>query len=63
MRSCGARSLRCWSREPAKGGEDPHKRTRTNKLVLFPGEEKLIGELVTVRITRPQTWNLYGELV
>ncbi|HHW92736.1 MAG TPA: tRNA (N6-isopentenyl adenosine(37)-C2)-methylthiotransferase MiaB [Firmicutes bacterium] len=38
-------------------------RTRTNKLVLFPGEEKLIGELVTVRITRPQTWNLYGELV
>ncbi|HHW55332.1 MAG: tRNA (N6-isopentenyl adenosine(37)-C2)-methylthiotransferase MiaB [bacterium] len=38
-------------------------RTRTNKLVLFPGEEDLMGELVTVRITRPQTWNLYGELV
>jgi len=38
-------------------------RTRTNKLVLFPGAEELMGQLVTVRITRPQTWNLYGELV
>ncbi|NLP18316.1 MAG: tRNA (N6-isopentenyl adenosine(37)-C2)-methylthiotransferase MiaB [Firmicutes bacterium] len=38
-------------------------RTRTNKLVLFAGGEELKGELVTVRITRPQTWNLYGELI
>lgn len=38
-------------------------RTRTNKLVLFAGGKELIGELVTIKITRPQTWNLYGELI
>lgn len=38
-------------------------RTRTNKLVLFPGSEELVGQLVRVKITRPQTWNLYGELI
>jgi tRNA-2-methylthio-N6-dimethylallyladenosine synthase len=38
-------------------------RTRTNKLVLFPGKKELVGQLVPVKITRPQTWNLYGDLI
>lgn len=37
-------------------------RTRTNKLVLFPGDASLIGELVTVEVTEPQTWLLKGTL-
>lgn len=36
-------------------------RTRTNKLVLAPGDEGLIGKFLPVTITRAQTWNLYGE--
>ncbi|MGI9860297.1 tRNA (N6-isopentenyl adenosine(37)-C2)-methylthiotransferase MiaB [Moorella naiadis] len=38
-------------------------RTRTNKLVIFPGEQALTGQLVRVRITRAQTWLLKGEMV
>jgi tRNA-2-methylthio-N6-dimethylallyladenosine synthase len=38
-------------------------RTRTNKLVLFPGDKSLCGKLVKVRITEPQTWTLKGQLV
>jgi len=34
-------------------------RTRTNKLVLFPGPAK-VGALLPVRITDPQTWTLHG---
>ncbi|WP_438432524.1 tRNA (N6-isopentenyl adenosine(37)-C2)-methylthiotransferase MiaB [Gorillibacterium sp. sgz500922] len=36
-------------------------RTRTNKLVHFAGPKELIGRLVQVRITEPQTWLLRGE--
>jgi tRNA-2-methylthio-N6-dimethylallyladenosine synthase len=45
---------------------DPERltgRTRTNKLVHFSGSEDLIGRLVDVRITDPQKWSLYGEIV
>lgn len=38
-------------------------RTRTNKLVLFPGPASLIGQLVNVRIEQPQSWTLRGQLV
>ncbi|NPV52030.1 MAG: tRNA (N6-isopentenyl adenosine(37)-C2)-methylthiotransferase MiaB [Firmicutes bacterium] len=39
-------------------------RTRTNKLVLFPGDKDVLyGRLVSVKITEPQTWLLRGELV
>ena len=44
--------------------EDPQMlsgRTRTNKLVLFPGEEMLIGQEVDVRI-EDATWHLSGRL-
>jgi tRNA-2-methylthio-N6-dimethylallyladenosine synthase len=35
-------------------------RTRTNKIVVFEGDEKLIGEIVDVRIQRANGFSLYG---
>jgi tRNA-2-methylthio-N6-dimethylallyladenosine synthase len=35
-------------------------RTATNKIVIFSGEESLIGQLVPVRIIATKTWNLVG---
>ncbi|WP_156274911.1 tRNA (N6-isopentenyl adenosine(37)-C2)-methylthiotransferase MiaB [Neomoorella glycerini] len=37
-------------------------RTRTNKLVIFPGDQNLTGKLVNVRLTQAQTWLLKGEI-
>lgn len=36
-------------------------RTRTNKVVVFSGPEEMIGQLVPLRITAAQTFNLFGE--
>ncbi len=36
-------------------------RTRTNKIVNFPGESELIGKLVNVEITGINPWSLRGE--
>lgn len=49
--------------ESKKNREVLSGRTRTNKLVNFHGSHELIGNLVNVRITEPQTWTLKGELV
>jgi tRNA-2-methylthio-N6-dimethylallyladenosine synthase len=38
-------------------------RTGTNKLVQFSGEEKLIGEIVKVKILEAKNFNLKGELI
>jgi tRNA-2-methylthio-N6-dimethylallyladenosine synthase len=38
-------------------------RTRSNKLVLFKGEDNLTGQLVRVNIIDTGTWHLDGELV
>jgi tRNA-2-methylthio-N6-dimethylallyladenosine synthase len=38
-------------------------RTRSNKLVNFAGSHDMIGKLVDVKITHPQTWTLKGEAV
>jgi tRNA-2-methylthio-N6-dimethylallyladenosine synthase len=38
-------------------------RTRSNKLVNFIGNHDMIGTLVDVKITHPQTWTLKGEAV
>lgn len=38
-------------------------RTRSNKLVLFPGDQSLIGRTVQVEITDPQTWIIKGHVV
>ncbi|MGI6357443.1 MAG: tRNA (N6-isopentenyl adenosine(37)-C2)-methylthiotransferase MiaB [Bacillota bacterium] len=45
---------------------DPQRltgRTRGNKLVHFPGDPKLRGQVVQVRIDAAQTWNLLGTRV
>jgi tRNA-2-methylthio-N6-dimethylallyladenosine synthase len=36
-------------------------RTRTNKIVVFPGGERHQGQLMTVRIERATTFTLYGD--
>ncbi|OEH84788.1 tRNA (N6-isopentenyl adenosine(37)-C2)-methylthiotransferase MiaB [Desulfuribacillus stibiiarsenatis] len=38
-------------------------RTRTNKVVNFSGDDKLIGEFVNVKIEHAKTWSLEGVLV
>lgn len=38
-------------------------RTRSNKTVNFPGDKKLIGQLINVKITETRTWSLNGEIV
>ena len=38
-------------------------RTRTGKLVNFPGETALVGQFIPVRITRANSYNLYGEVL
>ncbi len=38
-------------------------RTDTNKTVLFEGRQELIGDLITVRIQKAQTWILKGEVI
>jgi tRNA-2-methylthio-N6-dimethylallyladenosine synthase len=45
--------------------KDPHKltgRTRTNKIVNFPGDPAHIGELIPVRVTRAGLYALDGEV-
>lgn len=37
-------------------------RTRTNKIVIFPGEDDLDGKLVNVKISCAHTWTLYGSM-
>ncbi len=37
-------------------------RTRSNKLVHFPGAGSLTGLLTRVRITEARTWNLFGDM-
>ena len=38
-------------------------RTEGNRLVRLTGDEGMIGQFVTVRITGSNTWALYGEMV
>ncbi len=45
-----------------KRGDQLVGRTRTDEIVVFTGPERLIGELVTVRITSATALTLHGEL-
>jgi tRNA-2-methylthio-N6-dimethylallyladenosine synthase len=36
-------------------------RTRTNKIVIFEGNEDLVGKFIDVKIEKAQTWNLIGS--
>ena len=46
-----------------KGELTMNGRTRTNKLVHFKSDKDLTGEFVNLKITKAQTWCLYGEIV
>ena len=37
-------------------------RTESNKVVDFPGDPALIGQIIPVKITKAQTFSLYGEV-
>lgn len=45
--------------------KDPHKltgRTRTNKIINFPGDPALIGEMIPVQVTHAGLFSLEGEM-
>jgi tRNA-2-methylthio-N6-dimethylallyladenosine synthase len=48
---------------PARKGNGMMGRTRTDKTVVFPGDESLVGQLVNVRITEGLAHTLLGEIV
>ena len=37
-------------------------RTNSSVIIEFPGEDDLIGEYVTVKVTSARSWMLFGEL-
>jgi len=48
---------------PSKGNPEMQTgRTRTNKLVHFPGSEDLTGCLMPVKVAEAQAWNLIGKI-
>ena len=38
-------------------------KTRGNRVVNFEGENKLIGQLVNIKITQAKSWALFGEVI
>jgi tRNA-2-methylthio-N6-dimethylallyladenosine synthase len=38
-------------------------RTRSNKVVNFPGDNSLAGELINVKIVSQHLWYLAGEII
>ena len=49
---------------PSKNDESVYSgRTEGNKIVLFDGEESDIGKFVNLKITRAETFALYGEKI
>jgi tRNA-2-methylthio-N6-dimethylallyladenosine synthase len=50
-------------KQSARSESDMVGHSTCHKVVNFPGETSLAGELVTVRITRAKTNSLYGERV
>lgn len=38
-------------------------RSRRNKLIIFPKEEGIKGEIVDIKINNVKSWTLYGEIV
>jgi tRNA-2-methylthio-N6-dimethylallyladenosine synthase len=48
---------------PARKGNGMMGRTRTDKTVVFPGSESLVGQILNVRITTGLAHTLLGEVV
>ncbi|MFN0111122.1 MAG: tRNA (N6-isopentenyl adenosine(37)-C2)-methylthiotransferase MiaB [Blastocatellia bacterium] len=49
--------------ESARSADDYRGHTRCNKVVNFPGQKNLVGNLVSVKITKAKPNSLYGHLV
>ncbi|MBQ9595886.1 MAG: TRAM domain-containing protein, partial [Synergistaceae bacterium] len=50
--------------DPAPRGEGLLQgRTPSDKVVIFEGSKKLLGEFVNVKITQAEAWCLHGELI
>jgi tRNA-2-methylthio-N6-dimethylallyladenosine synthase len=46
---------------PSKRPERLLGRTRCNKIVLFEGSARQVGELINVKVTRAGSFTLYGD--
>ena len=46
-----------------RDGSELMGRTECNRVVNFPGHERLIGQLIDVKITEARTYTLRGEVV
>ncbi|MDR2335739.1 MAG: tRNA (N6-isopentenyl adenosine(37)-C2)-methylthiotransferase MiaB [Burkholderiaceae bacterium] len=46
-----------------RDGSELMGRTECNRVVNFPGQERLIGQMIDVRITEAKTYTLRGEVV
>ncbi|HRM95055.1 MAG TPA: TRAM domain-containing protein, partial [Alicycliphilus sp.] len=46
-----------------RDGNELMGRTECNRVVNFPGHERLIGQLIDVKITEARTYTLRGEVV
>ena len=49
--------------EAPKGGNLLQGRTPNDKVVIFEGSKKLLGEFINVRITEAEAWCLHGEMI
>ena len=46
-----------------KDGDTLSGRTDGNIMISFPGEGRLVGSFVNVKITRARNWTLFGEII
>jgi tRNA-2-methylthio-N6-dimethylallyladenosine synthase len=46
-----------------RDGSELMGRTECNRVVNFPGNERLIGQMVDVRVTEAKTYTLRGEVL
>lgn len=46
-----------------RDGSELMGRTECNRVVNFPGNERLIGQMIDVKITEARTFTLRGEVV
>jgi tRNA-2-methylthio-N6-dimethylallyladenosine synthase len=46
-----------------RGNGELMGRTECNRVVNFPGQERLVGQMIDVQITEAMTYTLRGEVV
>ena len=38
-------------------------RTEGGKIVNFKGDKNLVGKIIKIKVTKAQTWSLFGEII